>query len=1046
MNDNIIINAISKIYFIIVSFLSFIFIVLCVVFILLQNGISIEKISTSSVEIKKLYIKWNEKLSISVDEVKIIKKNEAKSTTLDYKKFKKVFKQLKLFDDWFEKITIKKITFNNISASFSYLYGEDGYFMASSPEFILKSSLSTNSDFLVLNIKNFEDIQRNIKISGNIFISTKDPQVITSLNMNINNDASIDVYNYFNETKAYYKLKSRQKIKDIAHIINLFNLDDAIKYWAYDAIKMSYATLDEAYGWLEYENIDKAYKNLYVKATVNDLDYTYNKEVDPIHSKYTILEFKNSALYIYPKEAYTYNFYLDKSWLKVDFAKKEELLSIMLLFKAVLNQDLLHLLHTYQIDLPFMQNTGSVNTNLQIDVNLRTIDVTAKGDFFTKSANFDYLGLNIDIYDAYISLNNYDVSIKNMMAKYQNTATAMVDVEFDAKNSKGIIDFQFNKIDFKELNIFLDSTNKPLHAKYIVKNGLDTISVEKSEWKFKSLDISLEKMNIDFDMNTLKAKVPTTFATVKNMANGYISGNFVVNPLKIDLNIDLLKFSHSGVKLFDTTAPIHFTYDKQIVISSLNDIRFIIDTMQYTIAKSTISIKDNNLSIEKSALQIENLLQTDIKGSYNFNTNTSSINLTHLNIQNKSLGEIFSNIEQTTLLMKYKNKTLTLHSKEFDIDYILNDQSWKLKFNTLNTLANQSKILSDYNLTDGNFTLYKNVYNKHVNFYGDFKYPYKILVEDEEPLEYYHINGSKKENILLTINNKVDINISDTINVTAKDIGININDVLKFFNDRKDNNTSDSKKPNVMLKSTGCYIFVSKHRRIISETLDLQYYNGVTTAQLAYKDGAAGFELKNDSFHLYGNEFNDEFMEHLFAFSKFKNGSLSFSMNGTTKEYEGILYVADTIILDYKILNNILAFVNTIPSLVTFSLPGYSSHGLAVKDAYMHFKAKDNVFKLSDIYIDSKELDILGRGTANLNTNKIDLQLNLKTDLGSSISKIPVVGYILLGDDTVSTTLKITGPLDDPKVESLLAEDIIVAPLNIIKRTFLLPYHLITGE
>lgn len=169
-------------------------------------------------------------------------------------------------------------------------------------------------------------------------------------------------------------------------------------------------------------------------------------------------------------------------------------------------------------------------------------------------------------------------------------------------------------------------------------------------------------------------------------------------------------------------------------------------------------------------------------------------------------------------------------------------------------------------------------------------------------------------------------------------------------------------------------------------------------------------------------------------------------MQGSTQEYEGVFYVTDTIILDYKVLNNILAFVNTIPSLVTFSLPGYNTHGMAVKDAYMHFKAKNNVFEISDIYIDSKELDILGRGSANFNTNTIDLQLNLKTDLGSSISKIPVVGYILLGDDTVSTTLKITGALENPKVESLLAEDIIVAPLNIIKRTFLLPYHLITGE
>ncbi len=185
-------------------------------------------------------------------------------------------------------------------------------------------------------------------------------------------------------------------------------------------------------------------------------------------------------------------------------------------------------------------------------------------------------------------------------------------------------------------------------------------------------------------------------------------------------------------------------------------------------------------------------------------------------------------------------------------------------------------------------------------------------------------------------------------------------------------------------------------------------------------------------------------MENLFSLTKFKGGKLNFSMNGTIENYDGLFYIKDTTIIDYKMLNNILAFINTVPSLTTFSLPGYSKSGLKVKSAYMNFNAKNSVFAISDFFLDSKEIDILGGGVADLNRNKIDVTLNLKTDLGSSISKIPLVGYILLGDDnTISTTMKITGKLTDPDVKSLIAKDIVVAPVNIITRALLLPYDLI---
>ena len=112
----------------------------------------------------------------------------------------------------------------------------------------------------------------------------------------------------------------------------------------------------------------------------------------------------------------------------------------------------------------------------------------------------------------------------------------------------------------------------------------------------------------------------------------------------------------------------------------------------------------------------------------------------------------------------------------------------------------------------------------------------------------------------------------------------------------------------------------------------------------------------------------------------------------------------------------------------------------------MNFHSKDDTINISDISLSSEEINIVGHGNASFKRNSIDLQLNLKSDLGSTVAKIPLVGYILLGEDTVSTSLSITGDLDNPDINTLIAKHIIIAPLNIIKRTFSLPFNLFKND
>ena len=1043
MNDKNVINTISAIYFTIVSFLSFIFLLLVTIFIILQNGLYIDNISITNVNVKQLYIKWNEKVDISIKEISIDNKQSNIQTKINYKDVDRYLKSLSLASNWFKSIVINKIKFNDATASFKYKDGQRGFIVASSPDFHINSSLYFESGFLNMHIIELKDFKREINLNGSIFFNPKDIELSALINININNDLDAKIFFDTNEKRAEYKLIANKELKDITHLINIANLPKEVRYWALDAIEMSHATIDSASGFIEFDKLDEAYKNIHIKATANKMNYAYDKQLDSIHTQKTLLEFKDGILYIYPKEAYSYGMYLDKSWLKIDFTTKEEILTLHLLFDGKINKSMLKILNRYKIKLPFLQKKGTVATNLTLAVNLITIDIDAKGDFFIKKANVDYIGLNIDIFDAYIKLDNHDVQIKDMKAHYKDIAKATVDVKYDAKTSKGIVSFRTEYIGLDKGALVLDKN--PINVTYNISPKGDTINVDKSKWKYNDYILNINKVTLPFDLDTLLVKLPVTYFEAQGIGSGFIGGNINIKSMKINLRTDILKFKHFGIEFSKSNTPVNISYDEKLIISPVSNVLFHINDSEFDLNNAVVEIGAQNINVHHAnLLSTDGLLSTEVNAFYDMNNHSGIFDLKNLNIEDKANKNLYYFKDSTVLSFSGLKENVNIFCEELNSKLTINDLGWSAEIDSLAKLSDNSDFLKDVNLTKGKVNLSKSNNEKSIRFTADIVYPYKLLVKNNKPIHDYKIKGkiSSKKSVL-NINESIDVKIDDSIAVNIKNSGINIPELLNLLADMNTSSSENSVK-SLTVDALNSHLYIGHDRRVISDEIHLQYAQKILTAQLKHKNGYAGFKLDNKKIHLYGENFNNKFMENLFSLSKFKGGKLNFSMNGTISNYDGLFYIVDTTIVDYKMINNILAFVNTVPSLATFSLPGYSKSGLKVKSAYMNFNAKNSVFHISDFFLDSKEIDILGGGVADLNKDKIDVTLNLKTDLGSSVSKIPLVGYILLGDDnSVSTTMKITGKLSNPKVKSLLAKDIAVAPINIIKRAFLLPYDLL---
>ncbi len=1006
----------------------------------MQNGFYIDEISTPNVKIKQLYIKWNEKIDVSVEDVKISASGKSDSK-FDLDKINHFFNEATLFRNWIERATIKNISFNDVRGSFNFDETNGGFLQASSDEFSLKSSLNFQSGLLVVKIDELKYFKRNVSVKGNVVIDDA-LNLTLDLQTDINGEIVLLVNAFADRNKFLYSVKSDRSLKNLKGLMDSVGLPKGVRYWVIDAIDAKRITLNEAHGWIDYNDVDNAYKNIYARATLKKLNYTYDKKLDAIHTQKTDIEFKDGVLFIYPRKAFSYKQNLGKSWLKIDFTTEQATLTLHLLFDGVLNRDMLGILDHYKVKLPFLQKKGSVSTKLKLVVNLLTVEIDAQGEFFVKEGNFDYLGLNLDVQDANIVLNNNDVSVDDMMAQYGEIASAKVDFRYNAKKSIGKIDFDVTSVKFKDVNLSL--ANESLKVTYMISPNRDRIYVAKSNWKLFDHKIQVDKLTLPFNIDSLIVDVPKTAIMIDEIAQMQAQGIVDINDLSANLDADLTKLEYKNVSLSQSSAKVKFIYNKNLKINLPETVSLLLNKKKFTLSDTAFSLKNSEASVT-ATVDVDNLGSADATLKYNVKRDKGVASLSKIDIKNESLGSLFNRRKSLNFYINRTEDVLKIDSDEMNVHFISTNGVWVINVNSIDKIARHSKALKKFKITNGKFILNKLSESKNISYSLSTLYPYKVIVIDDVPLAELKVHGkidTLSGKLVASVNKFINVEIDEKINVSAKNVGVDVEQLLKAL----DNNDSDNKKSSleISLNAKNCFLYVSESRRAISDEINLQYSNNKLIANLKHKDGNAGFSFHENNFQLYGENFNNKFMESLFSLSKFKGGKLSFSMNGTPQEYQGVFNIDNTVIKSYKVLNNILAFVNTIPSLVTFSLPGYHKHGLKVKNAYMNFTAFNDDLKISNVYLDSKELKILGNGKVNFDENRVDMKLNLKTDLASTVSKVPVVGHILFDDESISTSLSIKGKLSDPKVKSLIAKEIIVAPLNIIKRTLLYPYHLLS--
>lgn len=279
--------------------------------------------------------------------------------------------------------------------------------------------------------------------------------------------------------------------------------------------------------------------------------------------------------------------------------------------------------------------------------------------------------------------------------------------------------------------------------------------------------------------------------------------------------------------------------------------------------------------------------------------------------------------------------------------------------------------------------------------------------------------------------------------IRIKNLNINAKKMIELYTSKTGNQLNKLK-----VKGSNSIIRYGKHV-LLTDIFNLSI-SGKNTIFTAKKDGdIVRVEKNRNSLVVHANKIKDRMLKALINFGGLQGGRYSLELLGSVKgEMKGVIDIEGGAVESFKAYNDLIALFNTIPALMTLSNPGFSQKGFVVRDGKIEFRILPDRVVFDNIYINGKSSTIAGKGSVELGSGKLNIDLAVRTarEVGKVLGSLPLVGYILFGKDkSITTGVKIVGTLDNPEAKTNPVQEALLYPLELIKRTVTSPAHIINN-
>ena len=697
------------------------------------------------------------------------------------------------------------------------------------------------------------------------------------------------------------------------------------------------------------------------------------------------------------------------------------------------------------------------------EISTKQIDVSFKDDKLKlELVKPVYEKINID--GSYVHIDNLtsekngvvEVNIKASKAKLDNRILNILknyDINLPLVQKTGFTNARVNlKIPY--------ATNKKMQTK-------GKFILGKSDIALNSFEFSTSKATVLLD--DTKVKVLDASIKHKNMINADLNFTIDTNTSSAKGNAFIKSFliedsNSKVVHLKNIKTPLYFSYknDVEIKLDAINtdikiadyiyvDIEKLSSIYNYSALLKDINIKNGDLS-----LKIKD--ETDIaftSSIFNLDFPLERNNKKIDSLKVKGLIKkdyVKVNTLDEKIKVEIKNKEVFISLVDTDIVIDTKKPSSK-ELPVLNVSAKNTKLKLDndvYNLVSAKANISASLISFNANV-KDLDIP---IQKEGKSVNSLSIKGTYAKNIatIETLDKKIRLKATGSDKL---DININDYDVLVNTLDEEESKISD-----LNIEGKNSKIIVNEKFKFLADNFTLRLRDNDKYFHLNHKKTDFTFkESKDKKIDIFASDISDIFINTIFDKKILSGNNMQFLANGTPESIKGKMILKDVKIEDLAILNNLLLFINTSPALINPLLAIPSVVGMATNGGFnlTGYKLIDGLLEF-DYHQDKKILDINrvstvgngidfdGSGKIDLNTQTIDSNINLifLKDYSKVVGAIPIVNYVLLGDDKrVETKVNIFGALNNPKISTNLTKDAFSVPVNIAKRVLTSPVEFV---
>ncbi len=1040
--------------------------------LLLMRGIQLDQLNVANLELEALQLKLDQKLQLDVRRVTVAASDTGDKSTLQHVErpepshLKHLLSGIKYLKKLFSIVDIHRIEVANMTAQFHYRRDGGGKLAAQGPGADVLVLLDSEDESLLLEIKHLRLEAQGLELGGTARIDTVAVLLEAQLDVRLAATLALDIQLQADTERLSFQASSDEPVADIAPVVRLFKLGPAIDPWIIDYLDAREFKLTTLAGTLPYDEPAQLLQTLEAEAWVEGTRYTFAEGLEPVLAAQTRVVFQRGVLLIEPRDATFYGQDTGTTYVDIDFNADPVILSIVVRTRAQASGGVLDLLEYYGIPLPVHQVQGLTDVDLTLRIDLSTGQLESNGRFSAGETVLAVGGQQLDVDGLDIALERTRLDFKQLNVSMGGLMSVSIIGTLDLGSDVGELKIDVNKFHWQgadsELTL-LQSSERPLKLTYHFGAAGDRIDIPASNWLYGDMAIAVESFSTPFDLGSVSGSLDKVGVTSDSGLNARISGEYQSSLPYARLTIALRSLPTDALTLRQATdTSIALVVGSEVTAASSAPVHLLVAGNDITVQPTSVRYSNNELTITKSGFAIEQGITAGLQGRVNFASGAGKLLLHNLLVRN-STGSTWFNAERSIgLTVASQGENLRIGIPRLGAVVARSGSgSWSADIEDISRLYTLSPLLQQLQISRGALHVSSATGGAPYQIRGHLRFPLSLLMgPDHRRITEYRFSGSYAAGQgQLDINRKVKVKWGDKIDIETKDVGYSIaalGDILdaltgpgaateKPLGKPKGQNATAETATVVNLHGRNSFIALDELRRTPVDEFFATFKNGKTSARFYYGEGISVLDYADGHFSFGGKDLDISVLTNFVTLADFEGGTVEFLAEGDRDELHGALRIQNTIIKDYKHLNNMLAFINTLPGLLTFNPPNYHSQGLPAREAYLEAVYKHGVLDLKSMVIDSDELNIRGTGIIDLNRNTTDMTFNLVSGLRKSLGRIPVVGYLLVGDDKQPTlTLKVSGDLQNPKVSNSAAQDLVSYPWQLIQNTIKLPGHLST--